>query len=210
MRRTILTALLALSVTLCLSGAAMAARTFPETPAVTIEEVGASSVKDLPFGLARPPEDPVIPGTNIPDADGDNVPDDTDNCVDDPNAYQIDTDGDGVGDACDDCPGDYLDECMDDEELLDDEPEEPVDADGDGIADEEDACPDVAGDYAEQGCPLTDEEQEELAEEALAEYEAYSMAFEGSCSLAQGASPNRIALLILGLGLLPVLVRRIR
>lgn len=35
------------------------------------------------------------------DADGDGVPDETDNCPDTPNPGQTDTDGDGDGDACD-------------------------------------------------------------------------------------------------------------
>ena len=38
-----------------------------------------------------------------PDADGDGVPDNTDNCINTPNPDQADTDGDGVGDACDNC-----------------------------------------------------------------------------------------------------------
>lgn len=36
-----------------------------------------------------------------PDADGDGVPDDSDNCVTFSNPNQIDTDGDGIGNACD-------------------------------------------------------------------------------------------------------------
>jgi hypothetical protein len=35
------------------------------------------------------------------DSDGDGVPDDEDNCPNDPNADQADADGDGLGDACD-------------------------------------------------------------------------------------------------------------
>jgi len=37
----------------------------------------------------------------IPDADGDGVPDDTDNCINTPNPSQFDEDDDGVGAACD-------------------------------------------------------------------------------------------------------------
>jgi hypothetical protein len=40
-----------------------------------------------------------------PDADGDGVPDATDNCPTTSNPGQEDVDGDGVGDACDNCPG---------------------------------------------------------------------------------------------------------
>jgi len=49
-----------------------------------------------------------------PDADGDAVPDATDNCPGTPNPDQLDTDGDGIGDACDETPGecqDALDAC---------------------------------------------------------------------------------------------------
>jgi MYXO-CTERM domain-containing protein len=35
------------------------------------------------------------------DADMDGVPDQYDNCPDDPNGSQVDEDGDGLGDACD-------------------------------------------------------------------------------------------------------------
>ncbi len=40
-----------------------------------------------------------------PDADGDGVPDASDNCPTVSNSDQSDSDGDGVGDACDKCPG---------------------------------------------------------------------------------------------------------
>ncbi|UCG33554.1 MAG: hypothetical protein JSU68_02760, partial [Phycisphaerales bacterium] len=42
----------------------------------------------------------------IVDSDGDNVPDNEDNCPDVPNPGQEDADGDQVGDACDGCPND--------------------------------------------------------------------------------------------------------
>ncbi|HEY7033200.1 MAG TPA: SpaA isopeptide-forming pilin-related protein [Thermomicrobiales bacterium] len=56
-----------------------------------------------------------------PDADGDGVADDADNCVDTANPDQVDTDADGQGDACDDTPS-------------------GPDHDGDGIPDETDNC----------------------------------------------------------------------
>lgn len=40
-----------------------------------------------------------------PDADGDGIPDDSDNCPEVENTDQADIDNDGVGDACDDEPG---------------------------------------------------------------------------------------------------------
>jgi hypothetical protein len=45
-----------------------------------------------------------VAGPQLPDADGDGVPDGEDNCPLVANPAQADTDGDGVGDACDLCP----------------------------------------------------------------------------------------------------------
>ena len=46
-------------------------------------------------------------GVEMPDSDGDNIPDACDNCPDDQNPNQEDGDLDGRGDACDTCPNDY-------------------------------------------------------------------------------------------------------
>ncbi|MCZ6794156.1 MAG: thrombospondin type 3 repeat-containing protein [Planctomycetota bacterium] len=43
---------------------------------------------------------------DVPDRDGDGVPDDQDNCVDTANGDQGDADADGTGDLCDNCPDD--------------------------------------------------------------------------------------------------------
>ena len=64
------------------------------------------------------------PGTPPSDADGDGIPDATDNCPNTPNADQLDSDGDGTGDVCDPTP--------------------QPDADGDGVPDADDNCPNAA------------------------------------------------------------------
>jgi hypothetical protein len=46
----------------------------------------------------------------ILDGDEDGVPDESDNCPDDPNPMQEDADADGAGDVCDPCPNDPLDD----------------------------------------------------------------------------------------------------
>jgi hypothetical protein len=61
------------------------------------------------------------------DADGDGVPDSTDNCALVANTDQADADGDSFGDACDPCPNDAAN-----------------DADGDGLCADVDNCPLVA------------------------------------------------------------------
>ena len=76
-------------------------------------------------------------GDGLPDAcdqddDGDDVPDDVDNCVGVTNRIpqgasdQLDADDDGVGDACDNCP--------------DNENVDQRDSDGDGVGDSCDSC----------------------------------------------------------------------
>jgi Tol biopolymer transport system component len=54
---------------------------------------------DCPAGTTCDTSAPIVPAS--PDADGDGVPDQLDNCPTVANADQTDTDQDGVGDACD-------------------------------------------------------------------------------------------------------------
>ena len=87
-----------------------------------------------------------IPEAN--DADGDGIPDDSDNCVNDPNADQADDDSDGVGNVCDAFPNDPTDSVDSDGDGLGDNaeaangtnPNDP-DSDDDGVDDGEDAFP---------------------------------------------------------------------
>jgi len=111
------------------------------------------------------------------DADGDGVPDATDNCPNAPNADQTDADNDGVGDVCDNCPtvpnadqadadgdsaGDACDGCPNDPAKLDPGvcgcgvPE--TDGDADGVPDCIDLCPGTPAGAAVNGvgCPPAD------------------------------------------------------
>jgi hypothetical protein len=84
------------------------------------DETGTGTIVD---------DDPPV--TPPADADGDGVPDASDNCVDLANPAQGDADDDGQGDACDPCPDD-AGAC------------DPADADSDGIPNAEDNCIDIA------------------------------------------------------------------
>lgn len=72
----------------------------------------------------------------VPDADGDGVPDSTDNCPDDANPDQADLDGDGIGDACDD--------------------QDNRDSDGDGVENWEDRCEGFDDSYDHDGDGVPD------------------------------------------------------
>jgi large repetitive protein len=66
----------------------------PSLPASTIS----------PPSQQAPTEPPVEVKPEDVDADGDGIPDATDNCVSVANPDQADSDADGIGDACDPCP----------------------------------------------------------------------------------------------------------
>jgi len=107
--------------------------------------------------------------TKIPDKDGDGIPDDVDNCPNDPNPDQADCDKDGKGDACDndwdnDGKPDGVDNCAPDHKTCQSAKELAAlhnpdqsdidhdgigdvcddDMDGDGIPNATDNCPKVA------------------------------------------------------------------
>jgi hypothetical protein len=104
-------------------------------------------------------------GGGLPDADGDGIPDDADNCPDDPNADQADADLDLIGDVCDpypDEPDHAKAQCFDDLAACESVPTF-VDGDGDGEEDSTDWCPntgvaavDAAGCSLAQFCAAID------------------------------------------------------
>ncbi len=67
-------------------------------PAVTQKKILSAEEAMLQAHGVLPPQEPP------PDADGDGLGDDADNCPADSNPLQEDGDHDGVGDACDNCP----------------------------------------------------------------------------------------------------------
>lgn len=121
----------------------------------------------------EPPLGDCIPGTPTPgDRDGDCIPDEDDDCPDDPGSADNfgcpddecpgeDPDGDGLFGDCDQCPnepgtwdnfGCPQDDCT-------------TDTDGDGVNDCEDECPDTQGPAENDGCP--EDEEEETCETAF-------------------------------------------
>jgi hypothetical protein len=89
----------------------------------------------------------------IPDSDHDGVPDDADNCPDDPNPNQEDSDLDLIGDVCDpfpDNPNNDLAQC--EEDLSTCLETGGIDQDSDGEPDVTDLCPDSIGQVDSSGC----------------------------------------------------------
>ena len=112
----------------------------------------AAGFKGL-IGEFEPPQ-PIIQ-----DRDGDQVPDDQDECPDVAGLIGLsgcpDADQDGIADKDDDCP------------LLAGVPEFNgcPDSDGDGIVDPEDECPEEAGTAANNGCPDRDADNDGIPDD---------------------------------------------
>ncbi|MDZ7782072.1 MAG: thrombospondin type 3 repeat-containing protein [Halioglobus sp.] len=103
------------------------------------EVIAASSRILTVLEAGRPGQYVYTSEDNIHDADGDNIADVQDNCLELPNTSQTDTDGDGAGNPCDDDDdGDGLSDT--DEAIAGSDPLNP-DSDGDGLNDSEDPYP---------------------------------------------------------------------
>jgi outer membrane protein OmpA-like peptidoglycan-associated protein len=105
----------------------------------------------------------TMPGEDAaPDADGDGIPDETDQCPNEPEDFDkfqdedgcpdLDNDGDGIADSDDKCP----DEPEDIDGFEDEDGCPDPDNDGDGILDADDQCPNDAGPPENHGCPDPD------------------------------------------------------
>lgn len=104
---------------------------------------------------------PVANEKKIKDKDKDGVPDDTDNCPEEPGAAITngcpDRDSDGVADKDDKCP--------DTKGLVKYKGCPVTDKDLDGVNDDEDRCPDVAGLRKYNGCPIPDTDKDGVNDE---------------------------------------------
>lgn len=107
-------------------------------PTEDTQEAGDVTASDA----GQTPED--VP--EVLDSDGDNIPDDEDNCPNTPNVFQQDSDGDGIGDACEANNGDI---------------------DGDGVPDIEDCAPEdpAISPLAEEICDEIDNDCDKEVDE---------------------------------------------
>ena len=135
----------------------------------------------ISLGSSRPDKTP-----QVKDRDKDGVPDELDQCPDEPGTALThgcpDRDGDGIADKDDQCPDvpgtiqnkgcpiadrdsdgipDSEDKCPDVPGLKKYQGCPVPDTDNDGVNDEEDQCPDVAGDKDNHGCPRVTKEQQQ-------------------------------------------------
>ncbi len=124
--------------------------TAPGSHILTLEAVDTAGRHNAAHAVVE-----VLPGADDPDGDG--VPNDQDQCPDQPGlpaqggcpGERPDSDGDGVPNATDACP----DQAGVPENQGCPQPT-PGDADGDGVPDDQDACPQSPGPAQGQGCPL--------------------------------------------------------
>ncbi len=92
------------------------------------------------------------------DRDGDGIPDDVDQCPDEPEDFDGFADEDGCPDPDNDQDGvpDGEDECPNEPGPASNKGCPILDTDGDGVLDDEDECPNEPGPIANRGCPWPD------------------------------------------------------
>ena len=152
------------------------------------------------------------------DGDNDGWNDDVDNCPELAND-QADHDWDVVGDACDECKYEFVstsDDVDDTGCIIEDVDADSADADdfdGDGVSDYDDECYDLEGVASCYGCPASYCEVSDFSDNISMLGDADSdvnQASAGGCSLAPASLANKVSLLILALGFLPLAIRRLR
>lgn len=159
-----------------------------ETP-ITEQPPADRDADGIPDDQDECPDDPTNTCNLPPDADGDGIPDDQDECPNDPgNTCNLppDTDGDGTPDDQDSCPNDPTNTCN-----------VPPDTDGDGIPDDQDSCPEDLTNTCDLGTPQVSEtptatgtptEVVEAAAAAIpaAPWQLVRLPFNGSYKITQG------------------------
>ncbi len=96
------------------------------------------------------------------DRDGDGIPDDVDQCPDEPEDFDGFADEDGCPDPDNDQDGvpDGEDECPNEAGPASNKGCPILDTDGDGVLDEDDLCPNEPGPVANRGCPWPDRDSD--------------------------------------------------
>nr|WP_293183622.1 thrombospondin type 3 repeat-containing protein [Nannocystis sp.] len=131
-----------------------AVSTITETGATDVGTTGIPGTSDDSTSGTSGGTSSETTGALGPDGDGDGAADDIDNCLEDPNADQLDSDGDGMGDVCD--PDDDDDKLLDGDDncpLVKNPGQEDLDKDGIGDVCEEDSDEDGVPNV-DDNCPL--------------------------------------------------------